>query len=189
MRFAAIALRIALRSALAGCSTSEPAPRERAARADRRRARRSSSGRCSPADYMATRLVDRPVSKSARRELALTRAAEPRGCAISPRTMIAGHKGISAQMSFAGRRLNLLPSATMLPRHQAMLDELRRAAISTRPTAASRSPSTRRRCKLHGDFAARGESPTLRAVAATPLPIDAPAPGRDAADVMRALAC
>ena len=40
------------------------------------------------------------------------------------RMMIEEHTGLAAQLSFAGRRLGLLPSATLLPRHQTMLDGL-----------------------------------------------------------------
>jgi putative membrane protein len=79
--------------------------------------------------------------------------------------MIAEHKGTSAQLSLAGRRLNLLPSATLLPRHQAMMDELSASgdfdAIYHRQQIAVHQAAV----KLHSDFAARGESATLRPVA------------------------
>src|SRR5690348_7052897 len=56
-------------------------------------------------------------------ELALQRSASPRVRDFAT-TMIAAHKGTSAQLSLAGRRLNLLPSATLMAREQAMLDSL-----------------------------------------------------------------
>ena len=54
-------------------------------------------------------------------ELALQRSRDADHRALAE-MLIEAHKGTSAQLSFAGRRLNLLPSATLLPRHQAMLD-------------------------------------------------------------------
>ena len=66
---------------------------------------------------------------------------------------------------------DLLPAATLLPRHQAMLDELAAAqdfdAVYHRQQIAVHEAAL----KLHGDFAARGESPTLRAVARNTVPI------------------
>ena len=56
-------------------------------------------------------------------ELAIRRSSSPRVRDFA-RTMIADHKGTSGQLSFEGRRLNLLPSATLLPNDQAMLDAL-----------------------------------------------------------------
>jgi putative membrane protein len=85
--------------------------------------------------------------------------------------MIADHKGTSAQLSLAGRRLNLLPSASLLPRHQAMIDELSASgdfdAIYHRQQIAVHQAAL----KLHSDFAARGESATLRPVAKNAVPI------------------
>jgi len=166
MRFVPIAVVLASAS-LVGCSTSE-APRERGTRA---------AGARPPivirplfaADYMrAASSIDLYEIRSA--ELALTRAANPRHRDFA-RTMIADHNGTSAQLSMAGRRLNLLPSATLLPTHQAMLDEL---------AASSNFDATYRRqqiavheaaLKLHREFAARGESATLRPVARNAVPI------------------
>jgi len=103
-------------------------------------------------------------------QLALTRArdARPRDFA---RTEIGAHQGLGSQLSFAGRRLNLLPSAELLPEHRRMLETL---------TSTSDFDATYRRqqiqvheaaLKLHSDFAARGESPTLRPVAANAVPV------------------
>ena len=155
--------------ALSGCATSGESPRTRGSR--------GTAARLPivirplfPADYMAAASsIDLFEIRSA--ELALTRAANPRLRDFA-RTMIADHNGTSAQLSFAGRRLNLLPSATLLPAHQAMLDEL---------SARGNFDSTYRRqqiavhgaaLKLHSDFAARGESPTLRTVARNAAPIE-----------------
>jgi predicted outer membrane protein len=167
MRFAPIILSFWV-LAVAGCASSNEAPRE---------SRRGSYARppivvrpLFPADYMATASsIDLFVMRSS--ELALARAQSPRLRQFAM-TMIADHRGTSAQLSFGGRRLNLLPSATMLPAHQAMFDELsasgnfdasyRRQQIAVHQAAA----------KLHSDFAARGESPTLRTVARNAAPIE-----------------
>jgi putative membrane protein len=104
-------------------------------------------------------------------ELALTRSANPRLRDFA-RTMISDHQGTSAQLSFAGRRLNLLPSASLLPAHQAMFDELSASsdfdATYNRQQAAVHEAAL----KLHSAFAARGESPTLQAVARNAAPIE-----------------
>ena len=103
-------------------------------------------------------------------QLALTRARDARLRDFA-RAEISAHRGLGSQLSYAGRRLNLLPSAELLPEHQRMLDTL---------TSTSDFDGTYRRqgiqvheaaLKLHSDFAARGESPTLRPVAANAVPI------------------
>lgn len=161
MRVAPVAFAALLTTVLTGCATEPP----------RARTPTGTAARDLPvvvrplfaADYMAMassiELFEIRSSK-----MALTRAQNPRHRDFA-RMMISAHTGTSAQLSFAGRRLNLLPSATLLPRHQALLEEL---------IASSDFDSTYHRqqiavheaaLKLHGDFAARGESATLRPVA------------------------
>jgi putative membrane protein len=60
-------------------------------------------------------------------ELALQRSSSARVRDFAAR-MIEAHKGTSGQLSLAGRRLNLLPSASLRPAHQAMLDALANSA-------------------------------------------------------------
>ena len=169
MRPAPLAFAAILAASLGACGTAEP-PRARAPAAAPRAARPPAVVRpLFAADYMAmASSIDLFEIRSS--ELALTRALNPRHRDFA-RMMIAAHQGTSAQLSFAGRRLNLLPSASLLPRHQAMLDEL---------TASSDFDSTYHRqqiavheaaLKLHSDFAARGESATLRPVAKNAAPI------------------
>jgi len=122
----------------------------------------------SPADYVATASsIDLFVIEASR--LAQSRAANARIRNLAE-TLLADHGGVSAQLSFAGRRLNLLPSATMQPRHQTMLDELRAApdfdAAWKRLMIAAHDQGVR----VHGDFARAGTSPTLRPVAEVALP-------------------
>jgi putative membrane protein len=116
------------------------------------------------ADYMAAASsIDLYEIRSS--ELALTRAQSARLRDFA-RTMIAAHTGTSAQLSFAGRRLNLLPSATLLPQHQAMMDELAASGDFDRSYRRQQITVHQAALKLHSDFAARGESATLRPVAA-----------------------
>ena len=162
MRLAPLVLAALAAATLAGCSTGSESPPERV---------RYRAGERGPvvvrplfaADYMAmASSIDLYEIRSS--ELALTRARSPAHRDFA-RRMIADHKGTSAQLSLAGRRLNLLPSATLLPRHQAMMDELSASgdfdAIYHRQQIAVHQAAL----KLHGDFAARGESATLRPVA------------------------
>ena len=176
MRFAPITLAFCV-LAVAGCASSE-APREPG---------RGSYARppivirpLFPADYMAAASsIDLFEIRSS--ELALARAADPRLREFA-RTMIADHNGTSAQLSFGGRRLNLLPSATLLPTHQAMLDELSASGNFDATYRRQQVAVHQAALKLHGDFAARGESPTLRTVARNAAPIE-----RRHLDLMRRL--
>lgn len=161
MRVAPLILAAIAAATLAGCATSE-APRERAG--TRAAARGPVVVRpLFAADYMAmASSIDLYEIRSS--ELALTRAQHPRHRDFA-RTMIAAHKGTSAQLSYAGRRLNLLPSATLLPAHQAMLDELSASGDFDAAFHRQQIAVHQAALKLHGDFAARGESATLRPVA------------------------
>ena len=56
-------------------------------------------------------------------ELALQRSSSARIRDFATQE-IAAHNGLGSQLSFAGRRLNLLPSARLQPEQQALLDRL-----------------------------------------------------------------
>jgi len=75
------------------------------------------------------------------------------------------HNAISAQLNFAGRYLNMLPSRVLPPYYQAALSELVSAADFDQAYLARERRLCGPALKLHGDFAAQGESPTLRPVA------------------------
>ena len=153
--------------ALAGCASNE-APRERASGAYERPP--IVIRPLFPADYMAAASsIDLFVIRSS--ELAQTRATNP-GLRDFARAMIADHNGTSAQLSFAGRRLNLLPAAALLPAHQAMFDELSASGDFDATYRRQQTAVHQAALKLHGDFAARGESPTLRTVARNAVPIE-----------------
>lgn len=84
---------------------------------------------------------------------------------------IAAHKGLASQLSFAGRRLNLLPSATLQPEHQALLDRLASAPNFDATYRQQQLQVHRQALTLHSNYAASGRSPTLRPVAAAAVPI------------------
>lgn len=121
-----------------------------------------------PALYVATAAsIDLFAIRSA--ELALRRSAMARHRQFAT-MMIAAHRGTSAQLSFAGRRLNLLPSAALLPKHWAMLVELEASANFDRTYRRLQIAVHEEAIGLHEAFARRGSSATLRPVAAAAAP-------------------
>jgi putative membrane protein len=118
----------------------------------------------SAAAYLATASsIDLYQVKSA--QLALQRAQDPANRALAERSLSA-HQGTSAQLSYAGRRLNLLPSATLNPEHQAMLDALAATNDFDNIYRAQQNIVLQEGVKLHSNYAKAGSSPTLRPVAA-----------------------
>jgi predicted outer membrane protein len=85
--------------------------------------------------------------------------------------VVMDHTGIGAQLSFAGRRIDLLPSARPLPEHQAMLERLASASDFDGTYKAQLSKALREAASAHRAFEARGESPTLRPVARFAAPV------------------
>jgi predicted outer membrane protein len=81
--------------------------------------------------------------------------------------------GIGSQLSFAGRRLNLLPSTTLQPAHANMLRAL--AAAPDRDKSALFLRQMRQilsqGVEVHQTYSSRGDSPTLRPVASMAAPI------------------
>jgi len=103
-------------------------------------------------------------------ELALQKSSNPRTREFAG-FEIPSHKGLSAQLSLEGRRLNLLPSATLSPRHQTMLNELERSpdfdALYRRDELAVHNEAE----ALQTRYAATGTSPTLRPLPGVILPV------------------
>jgi hypothetical protein len=107
---------------------------------------------------------------SASRSLLLVRAGELVAArdpvlAEDAQRVAAAHRGVAMQLNLAGRRLNLLPPAELLPFDQAQFE-----ALSNSPdlSAAWRQMVglALSRCDSHeADYARRGASPTLRPVA------------------------
>lgn len=79
--------------------------------------------------------------------------------------------GIAAQLNFAGRRINLLPSSRPLPEHQAMLDRLAIASDFDGTYKAQLAKVLRDAAAAHRAFEASGDSPTLRPVARFAAPV------------------
>ena len=165
-RVAAFILPVGFMLVIAGCASSAPAPPPPAPRA----APVVRSIAISPADYMMA---------AASASLFIIRASEQivaregdTGLGQFASRFGIEQGGIGAQLSSAGRRLNLLPSAKLLPRHQAMLDEI---TGSSDPSATYVSYLKKsvlpQALALHRQYERYGTSPTLRPVAAMAAPI------------------
>jgi predicted outer membrane protein len=149
---------------LAGCASNAPQPVRPVS------AQVIQQAPVSAATYVAQAAsIDLFVIRSS--ELANLRSVTPAVRQYADR-MIADHRGLASQLSFAGRRLDLLPSATLLPQHQAMFEEL--AASNNFEAAYLRLQRQvhGQGLRLHGDYAARGESATLRPVAANAAAVE-----------------
>jgi predicted outer membrane protein len=123
----------------------------------------------SPADY---------VARASSASLFIIKASEIVGEREGPtalgnvaRRFRADHQGVSAQLSFAGRRLNLLPSAALLPAHQAMLDSLAASGTPGRTYIAQMKTVLPQALALHDQYRRLGTSATLRPVAAMATPV------------------
>lgn len=103
-------------------------------------------------------------------EIAVSRVSDPRLRAVAD-DIAHQQLGIGAQLSFAGRRLNLLPSAGLSARHQAMLDELRGASNFDATYKRQQVEVLSEAWALHRAYAVQGSSPTLRPVAAMAAPV------------------
>jgi putative membrane protein len=75
------------------------------------------------------------------------------------------HQAISAQMSFAGRYLDMLPSRELPADYQQMLATLLSAPNFNTVYLAQQRRIAPRALKLHADYSRSGDSPTLRPVA------------------------
>lgn len=79
--------------------------------------------------------------------------------------MIEEHRGMAAQLSFAGRRLNLLPPTVLQPEQQAWLDQLAASAQFDSDYRRQQIAAHDASYRMHYAFAYGGDSPTLRLVA------------------------
>ena len=104
-------------------------------------------------------------------ELALQRSSSPRVREFAQR-MIADHKGTSGQLSLEGRRLNLLPSATLATNEQTMLDGLQMSGQFDADYVRDERAVHQRLVAMDTVYAASGGSPTLKPVASAALPIE-----------------
>jgi putative membrane protein len=148
--------------ALASCSTQRPAPRP--APVVTPRPVPPPTAAASPAAFVATAgSIDLFVVRAC--ELALTRSTSPRIRSLAGE-LREGHRGLAAQLSWAGRRLDALPAATLLPREEQRLAWLDAQGSFDAAFLRQMTLSHRQSLSLHAAFAARGSSPTLRPVAA-----------------------
>jgi predicted outer membrane protein len=123
----------------------------------------------SPADYVASAgAIDLYVIKAS--ELALRRSTTRKVQDVATR-LISAHQGSSAQLSFGGRRLNLLPSAEMQPGYQALVDRLAATADFDRDYALQMRAVHQQAIALHSNYAAFGSSPTLVPIAKALAPV------------------
>jgi putative membrane protein len=121
------------------------------------------------AAYVATAAaIDLFVIRSS--ELALQRSPSQRVRDVAS-MLIADHKGDAAQLSFAGRRLNLLPSATLPPKYEALLGRLQSAADFDSIYRQEQLQVQREALALNSNYSRYGRSPTLRPVAAAAVPV------------------
>ena len=102
--------------------------------------------------------------------IALQRSSNPRVREFAS-MMLSAHRGTSAQLSLAGRRLNLLPGAYLNARHEAMMAQLTSASDFDAAYRQLQIQIHEEALSLHRGFASRGASPTLRPVALNAVPI------------------
>jgi putative membrane protein len=148
--------------ALGGCSTGGEQPARPAAGANRPAQSIGVPAGISSSRYFAeASAIDLFQLRAA--DIALQRGTgRARSFAVESKRQ---HQAISAQLSFAGRYLNMLPARVLPPNYQQMLAAL----LSANDFNATYLDQQRRLCeralKLHTDYARSGDSPTLRPVA------------------------
>lgn len=97
-------------------------------------------------------------------EMAMQRSAHGRTQAIASR-LKANHAGIAAQLNMAGRRLNLLPPASLLMLDQVLFDGLTRASDFDTAYLRTMKSVVEACVRSNTAYADNGASPTLRPVA------------------------
>ncbi|HWC56826.1 MAG TPA: DUF4142 domain-containing protein, partial [Sphingomicrobium sp.] len=161
MRFRKTAL-LAMLVSIAGCAREQQPPLPAVPSVARAAPPSGSPPPLSSARFVSENgSIDLFVIRSS--ELALERSSSARVRDFASQ-MIEAHKGTGAQLSFAGRRLNLLPSATLLPPEQAMLDGLQASSRFDADYVRDQRSVHQRAIALDSAYAANGPSPTLRPV-------------------------
>ena len=121
------------------------------------------------ADYVsAASALDLYVIKAS--ELALQRSQALRVREVAGRLIVA-HRGSSAQLSLSGRRLNLLPSPSVGPRLQALLEQLNSSLDFDRDYSAQMKAAEKEAVAIHRAYASAGSSATMVPVARALLPV------------------
>lgn len=151
-------------AALAGCGGRRDAPPPRAAPF----ILPSSAAALSPAIYMQLASTASLFAIRAS-ELAAQRSTNGRTRAAA-QAIISDQGGVAAQLSFAGRRLELLPSAALTAAQAAELDRMRQSSDFDSDYRRAVSAELTRALEAHQAFARAGSSPTLRPVAEMAAP-------------------
>jgi len=102
-------------------------------------------------------------------EVAAARAGDPRLRDVA-RAIAQDQRGIGSQLNFAGRRIDLLPSAALSGAQAADLERLNSASDVDRLYRQLMDPVLSQALRAHAAFAVRGASPTLRPVAKMAAP-------------------
>jgi predicted outer membrane protein len=97
-------------------------------------------------------------------EVALRRSTDGRVRSAAARSLL-DHNGLSAQLAFAGRRLNILPPRTLHPSHQRMLGHLINSTNVDQAYVAQQRSVSKAAFQLHSRYLQSGNSSTLRGVA------------------------
>jgi putative membrane protein len=103
-------------------------------------------------------------------ELALERSSNG-GTRGAAQAIITDQGGVGSQLSYAGRRLDLLPSAALTDAQAAELERLRQSGDFDRDYRKLVGDALARAWEAHRTFAAAGSSPTLRPVAEMAAPV------------------
>lgn len=122
-----------------------------------------------PESYMAF------AASSALFAIQASRMAEARGSTNKIKKfagqVVMDQSGIGAQLNFAGRRIDLLPSSRPIAEHQAMLERLATSTGFDTTYKAQMARVLRDAALAHRAFEASGDSPTLRPVASFAAPV------------------
>lgn len=149
--------------ALAGCA-SKPAPAPPATTF----VLPSTAAALTPAVYMALASTSSLFAIRAS-ELALERSTND-ATRSAAQAIIADQGGVGSQLSYAGRRLDLLPSAALTDAQTAELERLRQSGNFDADYRKSVGDALARALEAHRAFASAGSSPTLRPVAEMAAP-------------------
>ena len=147
--------------AIAGCATRQPAPEPRPPQIEQ------PAERPLPAAAYVARAASIDLFQVRAGELTLERSGSDSNRTYA-RRMIEEHRGLAAQLSMAGRRLNLLPSNALQPEQQGWLDQLAATTSATQYDATYRRQEMAAHeasYRVHYAYAFGGDSPTLRLVA------------------------
>lgn len=129
----------------------------------------STAAALTPAVYMALASTSSLFAIRAS-ELALERSGNS-GTRSAAQAIIADQGGVGSQLSFAGRRLDMLPTAALTDAQAAELERLRQSGNFDADYKKSVGETLAKALEAHRAFASTGGSPTLRPVAEMAAPV------------------